>query len=98
MRPYPGGPTFVSCRVSKTSLDRLAGRQPAAGRPSFPLRRVAASCGDAPRAAAPKPPKTDTRSTIKVGVIDGGTSAGHPLLKGHVEDDESLAIRHPGGP
>lgn len=91
VRQYPGGPTFISCRLTRDSLNALAGANPL--RAVHPL-----SFGGLPdlRSAktgtAPSPPTSTTRSTIKVGMFDGGVDASLPLLAGHVEEDTSLAI------
>lgn len=91
VRQYPGGPTFVSCRLTRRSLTAITGTNPL--RAAHPL-----SFGDltdlrsAPTAAAPKPSTSTTRSTIKIGMFDGGIDPTVPLLKGHVEEDVALAI------
>ncbi len=46
-------------------------------------------------AGAPRPAAGATRSTIKVGVFDGGIDLSVPLLHGHAEEDASLAINTP---
>lgn len=89
---YPDGPTFISCRITKAALNAIAGANPL--RAAHPL--IFSGLEDlrnAPTAPAPKPPATSTRSTIKIGMFDGGVDQNHPLLKGHVEQDESLSIK-----
>ncbi len=94
IREYPGGPTFISCRLTRSSLNTLAGANPL--RAAHPL-----SFGDltdlrsAPSADAPKPPTSSTRSTIKIGMFDGGVDPTVPLLRDHVEEDLGLAIKTP---
>ena len=91
IRQYPGGPTFVSCRLTRRSLAALSGSNPI--RAIHPLSfRSVTDLRTSPTAAAPKPSTSTTRSTIKVGMFDGGIDPTVPLLKGHVEEDLSLAI------
>lgn len=94
---YEDGPTFVSARISRSALEELAGMNPL--RTAHPL--VFGGFEDlraAPTFPAPPPPTTTTRSTIKVGMFDGGIDPNHPLLKGHAEQDDSLSIRCPANP
>lgn len=91
VRQYPGGPTFISCRLTRRSLAALTGTNPL--RAAHPLSfRDLTDLRSAPTAAAPKPSTSSTRSTIKIGMFDGGVDPTVPLLKGHVEEDLSLAI------
>ena len=91
VRQYPGGPTFVSCRLNRRSLLALTGTNPL--RAAHPLSfRDLTDLRTAPTAAAPKPSTSATRSTIKIGMFDGGIDPTVPLLKGHVEEDLALAI------
>lgn len=94
VRLYPSGPTFVSCRLTRESLQALAGANPL--RAAHPLTFGGLTdLRHAPTAAAPKPPASTTRSTIKVGMFDGGADTTVPLLQGHVEEDQSLEIATP---
>jgi len=97
VRPYPGGPTFVSCRLTRDVLEKLAGTNPL--RAAHPLEfGDLTELRNAATAGAPKPSATATRSTIKVGMFDGGVDATLPLLQGHVEEDKSLEIKTPARP
>jgi hypothetical protein len=97
VRPYPGGPTFVSCFVTKRSLESLAGVNPL--RSAHPLQFSGISdLRSAPTAKAPKPSDTTTHSTIKVGMFDGGVDLTVPLLQGHVEEDKAFEIKTPARP
>lgn len=92
IRPYSGGPTFASCYLNRVSLDQLAGTNPL--RSAHPLQFDGLSnLRDAPKATAPKPPATSTRSTMKVGMFDGGIDADAPLLAGHAEQDNANSIK-----
>jgi len=94
MRPYAGGPTFVSCFLNRASLNRLAGANPL--RSAHPLYFDGlSSLRHAPKSNAPKPPSTSTRSTIKVGMFDGGIDATVPLLAGHAEQDDANSVKTP---
>ncbi|MDB5389040.1 MAG: hypothetical protein JWM11_4686 [Planctomycetaceae bacterium] len=94
IREYPGGPTFVSCRLTRSSLDSLAGANPL--RTAHPLSfGCLTDLRSAPMADAPKPPTSSTRSTIKVGMFDGGVDPTVASLRGHVEEDLGLAISTP---
>ncbi|MEM9420005.1 MAG: S8 family peptidase [Planctomycetota bacterium] len=92
IRPYPNGPTFISVRVTRDALGTLAGLNPL--RSAHPL-----SFGGLPdlrnaaQIPAPKPPASATRSTIKVGIFDGGIDDQAPLLQGHAEEDTALSIQ-----
>jgi hypothetical protein len=91
---YPLGPTFISCRMNRHALEALAGANPL--RAAHPLTFTGVTdLRSAPTSAAPKPPASSTRSTIKIGMFDGGVDAQNALLQGHVEEDESLAIGTP---
>jgi hypothetical protein len=92
IREYPGGPTFVSCRLTRTALDSLAGANPL--RAAHPLSFGGVTdLRTAPIADAPKAPTSSTRSTIKIGMFDGGVDPTLALLRGHVEEDLGLAIK-----
>ena len=89
---YEDGPLFVSCYLTRDSLNAIAGANPL--RTAHPL--VFARLEDlrsAPMLSAPLPPDSTTRSTIKVGMFDGGIDPSHPLLSGHAEQDEGLSIK-----
>lgn len=89
--PYENGPTFVSCYLTRSQLNLLAGANPLRTAHPFafagfePLR-------SSPRLPSPLPPIEGTRSTIKIGMFDGGIDKDHPLLIGHVEEDDGLSI------
>ena len=90
--PYPDGPIFISCHLNHAALNEIAGANPL--RTAHPL--VFGGFEDlrgAPKFPAPPPPVTSTRSTIKVGVFDGGIDATHPHLRGHAEQDDGLSIK-----
>lgn len=98
IRPYPNGPTFVSVRLNRESLNVLAGLNPL--RSAHPLRFGGlVDLRNAQNVPAPKPPASSTRSIIKVGVFDGGIDTEAPLLQGHAEEDTALSIKtHPEVP
>jgi hypothetical protein len=91
IRQYPLGPTFASCHLTRQMLNLLAGTNPLRAAHPFTfggledLRHVQTF-------PAPRPPASTTRSTIKVGMFDGGVDTSVDLLAGHVEEDTSLAI------
>jgi len=92
VRPYAAGPTFVSCFLNRASLSQLAGANPL--RSVHPLHFDGlSSLRHAPKSNAPKPPSTTTRSTIKVGMFDGGIDVTVPLLAGHAEQDDANSIK-----
>lgn len=92
VRPYANEPTFVSCFLNRASLSQLAGVNPL--RSAHPLHFDGLnSLRHAPKSNAPKPPSTTTRSTIKVGMFDGGIDATVPLLAGHAEQDDANSIK-----
>lgn len=88
---YPGGPMFISGLLHRDDLLNLAGANPL--RTAHPMEfKGFETMRASPMFKAPIPPVGQERSTIKVGVFDGGLDPDHPLLKGHVEHDESLSI------
>ncbi len=92
--PYHDGPLFVSCRLSFETLRSIAEANPL--RTAHPL--VFDGLTDlrsSPSLPAPHPPQNDSRSTIKVGVFDGGIDVNHPALSGFVEEDGGLSIGTP---
>ena len=94
IRPYLGGPTFVSCRITRDSLTEISRANPL--RSAHPLRFAGLTrLRNSPTASAPKPPPGNTRSTIKVGVLDGGIDTSNALLAGHAEEDTSLSVATP---
>ncbi len=89
---YENGPLFVSCHLSRDSLQALAGANPL--RTAHPLVFGGfENLRCAPTFPAPPPPVSTTRSTIKVGMFDGGIDTNHSLLRGHAEQDEGLSIK-----
>lgn len=97
IRQYPSGPTFVSCFVRRSSLETLYGVNPL--RSAHPLTFGGLKpLRSSPIAKAPQPPVSATRSTIKVGVFDGGIDVTCPLLIGHAEEDVGLSISTPPNP
>jgi len=91
---YANGPTFISCHVTRGTLHEIVGANPL--RTVHPL--VFGGLEDlrgAPAFPAPPPPAGTTRSTIKVGIFDGGIDPSHIHLRGHCEQDDSLSIKTP---
>lgn len=94
VRAYPEGPTFVSCRLNSHALAALRDVNPL--RSAHPLVFGGlADLRNAPTAQAPKPPAAASRSTIKIGMFDGGVDLSVPHLQGHVEEDVALSIGTP---
>lgn len=95
--PYPDGPLFVSCRITRDALRSIAGANPL--RTAHPLVFDGlTNLRSSPSLPAPQPPPSEMRSTIKVGIFDGGVDVSHPALAGFVEQDESLSISTPSDP
>jgi hypothetical protein len=92
---YANGPLFISCHLNRKALEAIAGANPL--RTAQPLVfggfESIRSAGGFP---TPPPPVDDTRSTIKVGMFDGGVDVTHPLFKGRVEEDLGLSAKTPG--
>jgi hypothetical protein len=89
---YPSGPTFVSCRLTRTLLDLVAGANPLRNAHPFVFGGFE-TLRSAPGFPAPLAPISDGRSSIKIGMFDGGIDPNHPLLKGYAEEDSILSIR-----
>jgi hypothetical protein len=91
LRPYPGGPTFVSCLMTAQVLKALQDVNPL--RAAHPLNFDGLpDLRSSPVAKAPEPPASSTKSTIKVGMFDGGVDLTVPHLQDYVEQDETLSI------
>ena len=91
VRQYPFGPAFASCHLTRRMLDAIAGTNPL--RAAHPLTFGGLEdLRNAPTFTAPRPPASATRSTIKVGMFDGGIDTSTPLLAGHAEEDVALSI------
>ena len=91
-RPYLDGPTFISCYLNESILKAIADANPL--RSAHPL--VFGGLDDlrsSPSFPAPPPPLSKTRSTIRVGLFDGGIDVSHPHLMNHAEQDENLSIQ-----
>ncbi len=89
---YEDGPLFVSCHLTRNALQAIAGANPL--RTAHPL--IFGGFENLRTAAAfptPPPPTAGTRSTIRIGMFDGGINPDHPLLRGHAEQDDALSIR-----
>lgn len=91
---YADGPFFVSCRMDRESLAAL--------RDVNPLRSVRRldiadmpTLRSAPGLKLPSPPPAVSKSSIKVGVFDGGIEATHPHLITHSEDDQQFSVKTP---
>ena len=89
---YPNGPVFASCRLNKRELNAIAGANPLRAAHPLDLSEIVDLRGSS-ELSSPQAPSGGTRSTIKVGMFDGGTNPDHPLFKGFVEQDESLSIK-----
>lgn len=97
VRQYAGGPTFVSSSMTRDSLELLAGANPL--RAAHPLDfRELEDIRNASSVPAPQPSDTTSKSTIKVGMFDGGIDENVDALKGHVEVDTALEIKTPPDP
>ncbi|WP_081887815.1 S8 family peptidase [Verrucomicrobium sp. BvORR034] len=93
-RPYPDGPTFISCYLSEAALAAIADVNPL--RAAHPL--VFGGLEDLRSAAlfpAPLPPSNSQRSIVRVGIFDGGIDITNAHLKDHAEQDENLSIDTP---
>lgn len=90
---YGDGPGFISAFATKDSLLQLRGCNPL--RTAHPLQfNGVTDLRSLAKVKAPPPPATSTsRSTIKVGVFDGGIDLNCPHLKGFAEEDVSLSIK-----
>lgn len=92
LRSYADGPAFISCVLAKSELEELADVNPL--RTAHPLTFGGfEDLRSAPIADAPPPPSDRTRSTVRVGVFDGGVDLTNPYLSGHVEQDDALSIK-----
>jgi len=94
VRRYPGGPTFISCYLHESALELLNGTNPL--RFAHPLNFTSfEELRSTPKLTAPSPPVDSKRSTIRVGMFDGGVDVNHPHLCDFIEQDENLGIKTP---
>ena len=71
-KAYPNGPTFVSAYLDKGALRNLLSFNPL--RTAHPLNfRFSPNVRSYGSSQAPKPPKVTHKSSIKIGIFDGGT-------------------------
>lgn len=92
MAIYPDGPAFVSCHLQRSDLEELSGVT--ALRTAHPLFFDGfEDLRTAPTAPLPPPVMNGLRSTIKVGIFDGGIDLNHAHLKGHAEEDRALCVK-----
>lgn len=89
---YENGPMFASLRLDIDAIRKMSGANPL--RTAQPMEfgvfeDLRASTG----LRTPPPPTARTRSTIKVGMFDGGIHGGHELLDSHVEEDVALSTK-----
>lgn len=79
IRPYPPGPTFVSVYLTRQQLLRLGTFNPL--RTAHPMGPVSLpKLRKALGPAAPHPPAAGAKSSITVGVFDGGLDQSSPLI------------------
>jgi hypothetical protein len=90
---YPSGPGFISAFMTKDLLLQLAGCNPLRTAHPLNFQGLPFQRSSPPVKAPPPPVAGSTRSTIKVGVLDGGIDLNCPHLKGFVEEDASLSIK-----
>lgn len=97
LAPYSDGPLFASCRITRDSLYAIAGSNPL--RTAHPLSIAAIEdLRGSPTLPAPPAPPAGKRSTIKVGMFDGGVAASHQHLGDFVEVDNSFSPNVPEDP
>ncbi len=92
-RVYPSNLAFISLDATKTILDVIDDYNPMrAIRPlemsSFPVVR---DIGDS-AISAPLPPEISEKSSIKVGIFDGGIKVDHPLLSPYSNESSNLSV------
>ncbi|MGG1641249.1 S8 family peptidase [Paenibacillus sp. NRS-1782] len=90
IKNYTNGPTFISGNLNKKALDAINDFNPLrTAHPirisSFPEMRTISV-----EPYAPEPARGNTRSSIKVGIFDGGVDPTNPLLVDHVHDNNVL--------
>lgn len=95
---YGDGPGFISALATKESLLKLRGCNPL--RTAHPIIfNGVTDLRTLPNIKAPPPPApSTTRSTIKIGLFDGGIDPNCPHLKGFAEEDAALAIKSKSHP
>lgn len=94
---YENGPMFVSCRLDRDAIQNMAGANPLRTAQPMEFGAFEELRGQS-GLRTPPAPSARTRSTIKVGMFDGGTNVAHELLAGYVEEDAALSTKTPADP
>ena len=91
---YENGPTFISCWLTRNQLEELSHANPL--RSAQPLRfHGLANVRSASSFPMPMLPPDVSRSSVTVGLFDGGINPNHPYLLGHATEDQALSIQTP---
>lgn len=86
---YDKGLSFVSAKINKDQLDCLKGFNPL--RTAHPLSSIKIpNLRDVKANDAPKPNSNTVKSSVKVGVFDGGADDTIPLLSNHVKSHDTI--------
>lgn len=92
VKKYDNGPTFISCRLNKDQVDLVA--KAVSLRSARPLRaKVLQEIRSSSSFPLPPLSTSDEKSTITVGLFDGGIDETHPYLVGHAVEDADFSIK-----
>jgi hypothetical protein len=90
IRSYSPGPTFISAYVERTTLEELIKFNPIRTAHPMVFKGVPELRGGLSGFPLPQPPIDNLKSSIVVGVFDGGVDPNSPLLKGFVNENNLL--------
>ncbi|MFB5267668.1 S8 family peptidase [Paenibacillus enshidis] len=90
IKNYINGPTFISGNLNRKALEAINDFNPL--RTAHPIRISSFPEMRTIRIEpnAPEPPMGNVRSSIKVGMFDGGVDTTNPLLMNHINDNNVL--------
>ncbi|WP_187118950.1 S8 family peptidase [Bacillus marasmi] len=90
VRSYSPGPTFISAYVERETLEHLVNFNPIRTVHPMVFRGVPEIRGSLTNLALPKPPLENTKSSITVGVFDGGLKEDSPYFSDFSKENNPI--------
>lgn len=93
IRNYYPGPTFVSLSIKRPTLEEIIKFNPIRTAHPMELKGVTGIRSEVPTnpIPLPKPPKIKVKSSVTVGIFDGGIDEGSLLLKDYVNENHLIS-------
>lgn len=96
IRSYSPGPTFISAPFSRDSLQRIIRYNPIRTAHPLTVRSLPSLRGGLTNLALPDTPGENIKSSIMVGMFDGGLDKSHPWLQAYVTERNMVPTeKHP---